>query len=338
MWLQEHVSLKPFNTFGVEAKARYYTFVEDLATFQQGLQRPDLQALPKLVLGGGSNILFTRNFPGWVIQVGFKDIAKINEGDQHVDIKAGAGLDWHTLVVYCVQQGYAGIENLSLIPGTVGGAPIQNIGAYGVELSEVLESLEAMEISTGKIRTFSNGECRFGYRESIFKSELKEQYMVLSITLRLQKAPTFKIEYGDIQAILAAMQVKELSIKSISEAVIRIRQSKLPDPKIVGNAGSFFRNPIVEKATLEKIKSQHPDLVYYNLPNNQTKIAAAWLIEKSGWKGYKKGGVGVDSNHALILINYGNATGQAIYKLAQSIQQSVEAKFNIHLVPEVNVV
>ncbi|MFN7095792.1 MAG: UDP-N-acetylmuramate dehydrogenase, partial [Burkholderiales bacterium] len=335
---QENISLKPFHTFGVEARARYYTCIQDIPTFQQLLHRPELQALPKLILGSGSNILFTQDFPGWVIQVGFHAIEKIKEDATSVCIKAGGGRLWHELVMYAVQQNYAGIENLSLIPGTVGGAPIQNIGAYGVELSEVLEYVEAIEINTGKMRIFSNSDCQFGYRESIFKNELKNQYIILSVTLCLQKLPTFRIEYGAIKETLDAMQVKELSIKAISEAIIRIRQSKLPDPTTIGNAGSFFKNPVVDQETLEKIKIKYPDLVYHDLPNKQAKIFAAWLIEKSGWKGYRSGQVGVHPNHALILVNYGSATGQAIDELAQKIQQSVQAKFGINLVPEVNII
>jgi UDP-N-acetylmuramate dehydrogenase len=338
MSLQEHLSLKPLNTFGIEAKARYYSLIEDIPTLQQLLLCPDLQVLPKLILGGGSNVLLTQDFPGWVIQIALQGIEKIAQDSSSIYLKVGAGLGWHTLVTYCIQQGYGGIENLSLIPGKVGSAPIQNIGAYGVEFSEVFESLEAIEISTGTIKSFYKHDCAFGYRESVFKNALQGQYIVTYVTLRLQKEPIFKTEYGIIKETLATMNVEELSLQAISDAIIRIRQSKLPNPSKAGNAGSFFKNPIVSKSTFEKLQIQYPNIPYFDLPGDEGKIPAAWLIEQSGWKGYREGLVGVHPHHALVLVNYGEATGQAIYQLAQKIQQSVEAQFGITLVPEVNII
>jgi UDP-N-acetylmuramate dehydrogenase len=338
MSLQEHISLKALNTFGIEAQARYYSLINDIPTLQQLLLRPDLQALPHLALGGGSNILFIQDFPGWVIHIAISSIEKTEQDSSSVYLKVGAGLDWHALVTYCIQHGYAGIENLSLIPGTVGAAPIQNISAYGAELSEVFESLEAIEISTGATKTFYKSDCAFGYRESIFKNELQGKYVISYVTLRLQKEPTFKTEYAGIKEALAAMNVEELSLQAISNAIIQIRQSKLPNPSKAGNAGSFFKNPVVSKSFFEELQPQYPNMPYFDSPEDQVKIPAAWLIEQSGWKGYREGPVGIHPNHALVLVNYGAATGQAVYQLAQKIQYSVRSQFGISLIPEVNII
>lgn len=338
MSLQEYVSLKPFNTFGIAAQARYYSYIQDITTLQQLLLQEELNALPKLVLGGGSNLLFIEDFRGWVIHMAISGLQKIQEDQDTVWLQVGAGINWHALVLYCVEQGYGGVENLSLIPGTVGAAPIQNIGAYGVELSEVFTSLEAMEITTRTVKTFSQAACAFGYRDSIFKNELKEQYIILRVTLRLQKQPTFRTTYGAIQETLSAMGVEKLSIKAISDAVIHIRQSKLPDPTQLGNAGSFFKNPVIGRPYFEQLKSTYPTLPGYTLAHDQVKIPAAWLIAQCGWKGHRRGPVGVHSHQALVLINYGGASGQAIYQLAQDIQQSVQEQFGIDLQPEVHIV
>ena len=338
MSLQEHVSLRSLNTFGVEAQARYYSCIQDIPTLQELLSQDQLRALPKLVLGGGSNLLLVKDFDGWVIHMAIGGIEKLKEDQASVWLKVGAGVAWHELVLYCIAQGYAGIENLSLIPGTVGAAPIQNIGAYGVELSEVFESLEAMEIATGMVRTFTKEACAFGYRDSVFKNKLKGQYIILHVTLRLQKQPTFCTTYGALQATLVTMGVQTLSIKAISDAVIHIRQSKLPDPAKLSNAGSFFKNPTMDQACFEQLKRNYPTLPAYPLVQNQVKIPAAWLIEQCGWKGYRRGPVGVHQHHALILVNHGGATGQAIHQLAQDIQQSVKEQFDVELIPEVNLV
>ncbi|MEM7055534.1 MAG: UDP-N-acetylmuramate dehydrogenase [Bacteroidota bacterium] len=338
MSIQAYVSLKSLNTFGVKAQARYYSCIKDTATLRGLLLQEKLKILPKLVVGSGSNILFVGNFGGWVIQMAIGGIEKLQEGEAAIWLKVGAGVSWHTLVLYCVEQGYGGIENLSLIPGTVGAAPIQNIGAYGVELSEVFESLEAMEVNTGVVKTFSKQACAFGYRDSIFKNTLRGRYIILNVTLRLQKQPTFRTAYGSIRETLAAMQVRTLSIKAISAAVIHIRQSKLPDPAKLGNAGSFFRNPMINRAYFEQLKSKYPILPGYALEHDQVKLPAAWLIEQCGWRGYRRGPAGVHSLQALVLVNYGGATGQAIYQLAQDIQQSVKERFNIELIPEVSLV
>ncbi|OJW69986.1 MAG: UDP-N-acetylenolpyruvoylglucosamine reductase [Candidatus Amoebophilus sp. 36-38] len=338
MNLQENISLELLNTFHIAAKARYYSLIKDAHMLQLLLKHPFIQNLPKLILGGGSNILFVKDFEGWVIQMALEGIQQVEEDSNHILLRVGAGVSWHQLVVYCVNKEYAGIENLSLIPGTVGAAPIQNIGAYGVEFSEVFESLEALEISTGIIKKFKKDDCAFGYRDSIFKSSLQGQYIILYVTLRLSRQLTFHTSYGVIQEVLAAMQVKELSIQAISDAVIHIRQQKLPDPTLIGNAGSFFKNPVIEQHLANRLKNEYPNLPSYPQADGQIKLPAAWLIEQCGWKGYRHGAVGVHPHQALILVNYGGASGQAIYQLAQEIQQSVAKKFGINLVPEVNII
>ncbi len=338
MSLQENISLKSLHSFGIQAQARYYSLIQDRTTLQQLLRNEQLKPLPKLVLGKGTNVLFTRDFEGWVIQMDLGGIKKVQEDSFSVWLEVGAGYPWHNLVTYCVQKGYAGIENLSLIPGTVGAAPVQNIGAYGVEFSEVFESLEAIEIKTGTIKIFSKKDCAFGYRDSIFKSTLQGQYIIWQVTIRLQKQPTFRIEYGAIKETLAAMQVEQLSIQAISEAIMRIRQSKLPDPFQLGNAGSFFTNPVIDQPLFNQLQTKYPQMPHFNVAADQVRIPAAWLIEQAGWKGYRQGEVGVHPHQALVLVNYGAATGQAVYQLAQQIQQSVQAKFGIALVPEVNII
>ena len=336
--LQEHVSLQAFNTFGVAAQARYYAHIADVQALEELPASPVWKEFPRLVLGGGSNILFVKDFAGLVVHIGIKGIEKVVEDSTHVWIRAGAGVDWHALVTYCVARDYGGIENLSLIPGTTGAAPVQNIGAYGVELSDVFESLEAFNLDTGKICTFSKQACSFGYRDSVFKNSLKGQYIITHVTLKLQKHPTFHISYGAIKTTLEAMGVRVLSIHAISQAVIRIRQSKLPDPATLGNAGSFFKNPVIHTSQFEALKSKHPQIPHYVQPNDQVKVPAGWLIEQCGWKGQRRGRVGVHAQHALILVNHGGGTGITIYQLAQAIQQSVHHKFGIALTPEVNLI
>lgn len=338
MLLQEYISLKPLNTFHVAAQARYYSHIQNIEALQYLLLKQELQALPKLVLGAGSNLLFTSNFEGWVIQMAISGIRKLQEDQTAVWLQVGAGVNWHTLVLYCIDHGYGGIENLSLIPGTVGAAPIQNIGAYGVELSEVFESLAAVEIRTGIVKIFDKQACSFGYRDSIFKKSLQGQYIILHITLRLEKQPTLRTAYGDIQTTLKALEIQELSIKAISDAIIYIRQNKLPNPSQLGNAGSFFKNPIVKEANFEYLKSIYPHLPGYTLGNKQVKIPAAWLIEQCGWKGYRRGAVGVYSQQPLVLVNFGGASGQEIYQFAQDIQRSVNEAFGIELQPEIHIV
>jgi len=334
--IQSNLSLKPHNTFGIDATARYFIEVETEDDIKTLLQLPDIQQLPKLILGSGSNVLFSQDFGGLVVKIGIKGIEKIGEDQQHVWLKVGAGELWHGLVLHCVAHGYAGLENLSLIPGTVGAAPMQNIGAYGVEIKDTFENLEAIQISTGQKRYFSKTDCQFGYRDSVFKGAAKGLFFITSVTFKLNKNPTYQISYGDIQKTLDQMGVKEPSIKTISDAVIKIRRSKLPDPAEIGNAGSFFKNPEIPDAQYQNLKIDYPEIPSYATTQNNVKIPAGWLIEQCGWKGKKLGNVGVHTRQALVLVNYGGATGLEIKQLSEKIQTSVESRFGIKLQPEVN--
>jgi UDP-N-acetylmuramate dehydrogenase len=337
--IEENASLKRFNTFGINAMARYLAVIQTPAELHAIISHHTFANLPKLILGEGSNILFTQNYDGMIIKNAMKGIQILSEDDDHVWLKVGGGENWHDFVMYCIQQGYGGIENLSLIPGTVGAAPIQNIGAYGVELGDVFSSLEAMDLHDGNSRPFTLEDCQFGYRDSIFKNRYKNRYAILSVILRLDKKHTFHVEYGNIQEILDSMQIKDLSIKAISDAVIQIRQSKLPDPKKLGNAGSFFKNPLIPFSHFTELKKIFPDMPSFPSDRPDTiKIPAAWLIEQCGFKGKRFGDAGVHEKQALILVNYNNSNGTAILELARQIQQSVNEKFNVKLTPEVNLI
>ncbi len=338
--IRSHVSLKPFNTFGIDAQARYFADIGTEADLQTLLQLTDFMTQPKLVLGGGSNLLLTGDVPGLVLHITIPGIEVINTDEQYIWLRAGAGVNWHELVLYCVEHGYAGMENLSLIPGTVGAAPLQNIGAYGVELEQIFAELDAVNITTGQKHTFSRTDCRFGYRESIFKHEAKGRYIITSVTFRLDKQPTFHTNYGVIRETLAEMGVSDdqLTIKAISDAVIRIRQSKLPDPAQIGNAGSFFKNPEIPASQFDELKNQYPNLPGYAATGGRMKVPAGWLIEQAGWKGYRTGDAGVHAKQALVLVNYGAATGADLLALAGQVQASVLEKFGIPISPEVNVI
>ncbi|WP_247232401.1 UDP-N-acetylmuramate dehydrogenase [Telluribacter sp. SYSU D00476] len=336
MQLLENVSLRPYNTFGLEAKARYFVEVTTADELRQLLQNPRWQQVPKWILGGGSNVLLTQDVDALVIRIAIKGMEVVKEDDEHVYLRVGAGEVWHELVLHTVEAGYSGLENLSLIPGTVGAAPMQNIGAYGVEIKEVFEELEAVHIETAQARRFKADECNFGYRESVFKRDLRGQYIITAVTFRVNKVPAFQVSYGDIQKTLAEMNVQELSTRAISEAVIRIRQSKLPDPTQIGNAGSFFKNPEIPKAQYDQLKQEYPELPGYVTAPDKIKVPAGWLIEQAGWKGFREGQVGVHARQALVLVNYGGGTGEQIKALAERVQASVEAKFGIKLTPEVN--
>lgn len=336
--IQQNISLKQYNTFGIDVNAKEFVSVDTLEELQILCQAFNLNERKLLILGGGSNLLLTDHFNGMVIHVNLKGIQVMHENDEHVWIKSMAGEVWHKFVLWCVERNFAGLENLSLIPGYVGAAPMQNIGAYGVELKHTFDSLEAVEIATGEIKKFTNDECKFGYRESIFKHEAKGKYIIASVTFKLNKKPLFNTTYGAIQQTLEKMQVNELSIKAISDAVIAIRSSKLPDPKMLGNAGSFFKNPEIDVQQYEQLKANFPELVAYPAGKDKVKLAAGWLIEQCGWKGKVVGHTGSHKDQALVLVNYGNATGQEILDLAQQIQISVKEKFSVDIVPEVNVV
>ena len=292
MIIQENVPLLPYNTFGFNATARYFISITSLSQLQELLRDPHWETLPRWILGGGSNVLITQNVEALVIQIAIKGIEHIREDEQHIWLRVGAGENWHQFVLYCVENGYAGVENLSLIPGTVGAAPMQNIGAYGVEIKDVFEELQAVEIATGQMFTFDGPACAFGYRESVFKRALKDQYIITSVTFRLQKNPTFHVTYGDIQKTLEVMQVQELSLRAVSDAGIYSRQSKLPDPARIGNAGSFFKNPEIPRSSFEALKVRYPTLPGYPIGDETVKVPAGWLIEQAGWKGHREGAVG----------------------------------------------
>lgn len=339
MSVDENVDLTPHNTFGIQARARYWVAVRSLDEAREVFSSAKFRDHPCLILGGGSNILFTEDFEGLVIKNEITGIANVWEDDATLQLRAGSGENWHQLVMHCVQRNLGGIENLSLIPGTVGAAPMQNIGAYGVEIRDVIAEVEALEIKTGRVRKFSPEECSFGYRESVFKRALKGQYFISSITLTLTKKDhRFHIHYGAIGEVLAEKKVRDLSLRAISDAVIDIRSRKLPDPSRIGNAGSFFKNPSVDAAVFGELKKRFHDIPSFPGENGLIKVPAAWLIEQCGWKGKTFGNIGVHKHQALVLVNYGRGNGKKIWELALSIQSSVREKFGILLHPEVNVI
>lgn len=338
MQISSHISLKPFNTFGIEAAAKLFTVVRSISDLQELLQQVEYKSNPHFILGGGSNILLTQNVDALVIKNELKGIEIIEGTKDHVLVTCAAGEVWHDFVMYCIGKGFAGIENLSLIPGNTGASPMQNIGAYGVEIKDTFHALEAMDLETGDIVNFSKGDCEFGYRESVFKRKYKDRFMILSVTFRLSKKPVFHIEYGAIKQELDKMGISELSIKAISQAVINIRSSKLPDPKKIGNSGSFFKNPEVTPETHQRLLKEFPALVAYPLDNGNYKLAAGWLIEQSGLKGYRVGDAGVHTLQALVLVNYGHASGQEIYDLSSKVLETVDEKFGVMLEREVNII
>jgi|ERR1019366_9365262 UDP-N-acetylmuramate dehydrogenase len=336
--IQENYSLKKLNTFGIDASARYYAACSSVDAMIEILSQQFFVNAQKLILGGGSNLLFTKNFDGLVIKNNIQGIELIKEDRDFYYVKAGAGEIWHQLVMHCIANDYAGLENLSLIPGNVGATPMQNIGAYGVEIKDSFFELEALHIADKKIYTFNNAACKFGYRESVFKRELKNQYIITSVTFKLLKHPAFNTRYGAIEKEMQVMGVKEISIQAISKAVCNIRNSKLPNPVAIGNAGSFFKNPEVPSDTFQLLKNKFPNIVAYDLENGNVKLAAAWLIEQCGWKGKKIGDAGVHQLQALVLVNYGTAKGVEILNLSQKIMDSVKDKFGVDLEREVNIV
>jgi len=335
MNFNENISLKPYHTFKIDVLTRYFLRFSTVEELKDCLYTLPTQQM--LILGGGSNLLFTKNFDGTVLQNNLKGIEFLKEDEDHVYIKVQAGENWHEFVQYCLLHNYAGIENLSLIPGNVGASPIQNIGAYGVEIKDVLYELEAYHKETHVITSFKNCDCEFGYRDSVFKKKFRGQFVILNVTFRLHKKPNFKTSYGVIEKELELMSVKDLTIQAISEAVIRIRSSKLPNPALIGNAGSFFKNPVIPNKQFEQLKMDFPGIPGYPGNESETKVAAGWLIEQCGWKGYRKGDAGCFMKQALVLVNYGNASGMDILDLSNSIIKSVFDKFSIQLEREVNI-
>ncbi len=337
MKTSENYSLKNHNTFGIEISSRWFCSVTKITELQELLGDIRFKNMPKLILGGGSNILFTKDFNGLVIQNKIENIQLISENKDSILISVGGGMNWHAFVLNTIEHNYSGLENLSLIPGCVGAAPIQNIGAYGVEIKNTFHSLTAIHLEDGSLKTFDATACRFGYRDSIFKQEAKNKYAIVEVTFELKKNNVLNTSYGAIEEELKKMQVNHPTVKDVSNAVIAIRQSKLPDPKVIGNAGSFFKNPEVPLETYDRIKSENPALVGYPA-SGKMKLAAGWLIEQCGWKGKRIGNCGMHEKQALVLVNYGGATGKELLEHAKKVQESVEQKFGVYLEMEVNII
>ncbi len=335
--IKENFSLKPYNTFGIDVKARHFVEVTGLLQLQKLLQ---LSAYPKrLIISGGSNLLLTKDIDALVMHINLKGIQVVEEDDKAVILKVMAGENWHNLVLWTLDQGYGGLENLSLIPGNTGTAPIQNIGAYGVELKDVFLDCEAMNIKTQELEAFNKKDCQFGYRDSVFKNAAKGKYIITSVKLRLtKKNHALHTFYGAIEDELKAMGIVTPTIKDISDAVISIRSKKLPNPEDIGNSGSFFKNPVVSRKTFEKFREKHPNAPFYALENKEYKIPAGWLIEQCGFKGKRFGDAGVHEKQALVLVNHGRAKGVEIFELAEKIQETVTHTFGIRLIPEVNII
>jgi UDP-N-acetylmuramate dehydrogenase len=348
MQVQENISIKQYNTFRINVYANLFAKFNSVDEFSELLEfnnrTTNNRQRSTLILGGGSNLLFTKDFDGLVLKNEIKGIKTLKEDERHIYIQAGAGENWHQFVLHCIEHGWAGVENLSLIPGNVGASPMQNIGAYGVELKDVFYSLEAYHIHDRKMVNFTLNDCEFGYRESVFKKKFKDEFVITDVTFRLNRIPDFNISYGAISQELEKMGVKDLSLQAVSQAVINIRSSKLPDPAIIGNAGSFFKNPEISSHKFHELTRIFPGIVGYNLPNANVKLAAGWLIEHCGptegtsWKGYRRGDAGCHEKQALVLVNYGNAKGSEIFDLSEEILQSVKAKFGVELEREVNIV
>jgi UDP-N-acetylmuramate dehydrogenase len=335
--LEKAVSLRSMNTFGLEAKAALYFRIHRKEELSSLWKTNLLQLASPLVLGGGSNIVFKNDYHGLVLHNCLPGREVVSEDPQSVRVRFGAGEFWHDCVMFAVSHGWGGVENLSLIPGTIGAAPIQNIGAYGTELKDVFDSLEAFDLESGEVRIFDKDACAFGYRDSYFKREGKGRYCILSVVLKLSKQPVLNISYGDIQATLSEMGIKHPGVKDVSAAVIQIRQSKLPDPKKLGNCGSFFKNPMIPRAQYEALKASYPDLKSFPAEGDRVKIPAAWLIEQDGWKGKRIGNTGSHARQALVLVNYGGASGEEVANLADRIAGSVMMRFGVTLEREVNI-
>lgn len=338
MEITSNYPLKKLNTFHINAKAKYFTTISSVSEFFELAQSKTYLKEKKLILGGGSNILFAKDFDGLVIKNDVRGIEMIKEDHQHVWLRIGSGENWHELVLTCLKNKWYGLENLSLIPGTVGAAPVQNIGAYGVELKEYFESLTAYSLIDGAEKTFHHEDCGFGYRKSVFKSNYKNKLFITEVVLRLNKEPVVNLSYGAINDYFKENAITDLSPEKVSEAVIAIRKSKLPDPEVTGNGGSFFKNPVVQKEEFQRLEKTFPDIPHFAEGENTVKIPAGWLIEKCGWKGKKLGNAGVHARQALVLINTGEAIGTEIVELSKAIQKSVFELFQIKLEPEVNII
>ncbi len=337
MKIQSNFSLKKYNTFGIEAKAKKFVAVHSITDLKTILK--ENQGSKKFVLGGGSNMLLTQDIDALVIHIDLKGKKIINQDDDFVWVESQAGENWHEFVLWCIDQDFGGLENMSLIPGNVGTTPVQNIGAYGTEIKDTFVSCEAISVDNQQNRIFNISDCHFSYRESIFKQELKDQYIITSVVFKLTKRNhKISIFYGDIAAELAKNNIQTPTLIQVSNAVIAIRQSKLPDPKELGNSGSFFKNPIISKKEFEPINKKFPEMKFYEVSETEVKVPAGWLIEQAGFKGKRFGDAGIHKNQALVLVNYGNATGQEILNVSRDIQQTVFKTFGIHIEAEVNVI
>ncbi|GEL09467.1 UDP-N-acetylmuramate dehydrogenase [Flavobacterium glycines] len=337
MEIQQNFSLKNYNTFGIEAKAKQFVAVHSVYELETVLKEHKDEK--KFILGGGSNMLLTKDIDALVIHIDLKGKKITQEDDDYVWVEAQAGENWHEFVLWNIDQNFGGLENMSLIPGNVGTTPVQNIGAYGAEIKDSFVSCEAIHIATQEMKTFSNAECNFGYRESIFKHEVKGQYIITSVVFKLTKRNhKINTSYGDILGELSKKGIENPGLKEVSNAVIAIRQSKLPDPKELGNSGSFFKNPIVLKVDFEKIHQKFPEMKFYDVSATEVKVPAGWLIEQAGFKGKRFGDAGVHKNQALVLVNYGNATGQEILEVAKKVQHTVFETFGIQIEAEVNII
>ena len=337
MEIQTNFSLKNHNTFGIEASAKQFVAVHDTTELKTILEQNKTEK--KFILGGGSNMLLTKDIDALVIHIDLKGKKIIKEDEDFVWVESQAGENWHEFVLWTIDQNFGGLENMSLIPGNVGTTPVQNIGAYGAEIKDTFVSCEAMSIENQEMRSFTKSECHFGYRESVFKNEAKDQYVITSVVFKLTKRNhKINTSYGDISGELAKNNITNPTLKDVSNAVIAIRQSKLPDPKELGNSGSFFKNPILKKSDFEKIHHQFPEMKYYEVSETEVKVPAGWLIEQAGFKGKRFGDAGIHKNQALVLVNYGNATGQEILEVSKTIQKTIFETFGIHIEAEVNVI
>ncbi|MEX3773254.1 UDP-N-acetylmuramate dehydrogenase [Pseudomonas sp. MYb118] len=333
--LQREVSLKPFNTFGVDVRARLFAEAHSDADVRQALACAVEQGVPLLVIGGGSNLLLTADIPALVLRMATRGIRILSDDGRRVVIEAEAGEPWHPFVQHTLAQGLSGLENLSLIPGTVGAAPMQNIGAYGVEIKDVFAGLTALDRQTGELRDFSLDECNFAYRDSLFKQQ-PGRWLILRVRFALSRVEHLHLEYGPVRQRLTEQGVDQPTATDVSRAICSIRNEKLPDPAVLGNAGSFFKNPLVSAAQVARLKTQYPDLVAYAQPDGQMKLAAGWLIERAGWKGFREADAGVHKAQALVLVNYGEATGLQLLNLAQRIQKDISERFQVELEMEPN--
>lgn len=331
----ENYSLKDYNTFHIEAKADYFAHCQSIDELKELLDRSEFQENSHFILGGGSNLLFTSDFEGMIVFPDLRGLQILDQTDSNIMIKVFSGEIWDNFVGYCVRNNYGGIENLSWIPGKMGAVPVQNIGAYGAEVGDRIVEVEALEIATGKLKTFSNKKCQFGYRDSIFKNEEKGNYVIVAVTFELLKNPPLITDYGSIEAKLK--NYDQENIQAMREIIIDIRKNKLPDPNQIGNAGSFFKNPVVDQKKFASLEEEYPKMPFYKLSSDRIKIPAGWLIEKCGWKGRKIGDAGVYEKQALIIVNHGQATGREIHELSQKIQNDVKDKFGIDLEREVQV-